>query len=43
MIDLRRILKEREAFYAKADVVFSTSGKDLTQVVAGLHEQLKPE
>ncbi len=40
MMDLRRILKEREAFYAKADVLFNTSGKHLDDCVEQLQKAL---
>ncbi len=40
MQDLRNILKEREAFYAKADFTYSTSGKTVAGSVAGLQELL---
>ncbi len=40
MTDLRRILKEREAFYAKANMTFSTSGKTVVDSVAGLRALL---
>ena len=41
MMDLRRILKEREAFYAKADVVFNTSGKTLADCITALAKVLQ--
>jgi XRE family aerobic/anaerobic benzoate catabolism transcriptional regulator len=41
MDDLRRILKEREAFYAQADKVFNTSGKSVDDSVAGLQGLLR--
>jgi XRE family transcriptional regulator, aerobic/anaerobic benzoate catabolism transcriptional regulator len=40
MADLKRILKEREAFYAKANRTFSTSGKTLDESLAGLQAVL---
>lgn len=41
MMDLRRILKEREPFYAKADIVFSTTGQSLTSCLAALEASLQ--
>lgn len=40
MDDLRRILKEREAFYAKASLAFNTSGKSVTDSVMDLQNLL---
>ncbi len=40
MMDLRRILKEREAFYAKATLTFNTSGKSVENSVAALQALL---
>lgn len=41
MQDLRRILKGREPFYAKADVHFDTSDKTLNESFESLHESLQ--
>ncbi|MBV9946401.1 MAG: helix-turn-helix transcriptional regulator, partial [Myxococcales bacterium] len=41
MGDLRRILAARDPFYRKADLVFDTSGKDLSQVFAELRRALR--
>jgi XRE family aerobic/anaerobic benzoate catabolism transcriptional regulator len=38
MEDLRLILKGREAFYAKADLIFETSGKTVDEAFTGLVE-----
>jgi XRE family aerobic/anaerobic benzoate catabolism transcriptional regulator len=40
MADLRRILKEREAFYAKANLSYSTSGQTLQDSVLALQHLL---
>jgi XRE family transcriptional regulator, aerobic/anaerobic benzoate catabolism transcriptional regulator len=41
MMDLRRILKEREAFYAQASMTFNTSAKTVVDSVDGLRALLK--
>ena len=41
MADLKRILAGREAFYAKADLTWSTSGKPLEECFAGLRDQVR--
>lgn len=41
MEDLKRILAGRAAFYAKADLVFNTSGRSLEQAFAGLRAALE--
>ncbi len=41
MADLERILAGREAFYAKADMTFSTSGKALPQAHAELRDAVQ--
>jgi XRE family transcriptional regulator, aerobic/anaerobic benzoate catabolism transcriptional regulator len=40
MMDLRRILQEREAFYGKANMTFNTSGKTVADSVQGLQALL---
>jgi XRE family transcriptional regulator, aerobic/anaerobic benzoate catabolism transcriptional regulator len=40
MMDLRRILQEREAFYGKANMTFNTSGKTVADSVLGLQALL---
>jgi XRE family transcriptional regulator, aerobic/anaerobic benzoate catabolism transcriptional regulator len=40
MMDLRRILQEREAFYGKANMTFNTSGKSVSDSVLGLQALL---
>ncbi len=42
MGDLRRILDSRAAFYAKADVVFDTSGMSVSDALGGLQRTLMP-
>ncbi len=42
MMDLRRILQEREAFYGKANAIFNTSGKTVADSLKGLRELLIP-
>jgi XRE family transcriptional regulator, aerobic/anaerobic benzoate catabolism transcriptional regulator len=43
MADLKRILAGREAFYAKADVRFDTSGKPLAETYLELRTTLLPQ
>jgi XRE family aerobic/anaerobic benzoate catabolism transcriptional regulator len=42
MEDLKRILTSREDAYAKADIVFDTSGKPLAEAYLSLREQVLP-
>ncbi|ARP80299.1 transcriptional regulator [Bordetella genomosp. 8] len=41
MADLKRILAGREAFYAKADLTWTTSHMDLSECFAGLRAQVR--
>ncbi|WP_459618219.1 helix-turn-helix transcriptional regulator [Bordetella sp. 2513F-2] len=41
MADLKRILAGREAFYAKADLTWDTSGLELQECFAGLRTQVR--
>jgi XRE family aerobic/anaerobic benzoate catabolism transcriptional regulator len=41
MSDLKRILAGREAFYAKADLTWNTSGKSLEESFAGLRAEVR--
>jgi XRE family transcriptional regulator, aerobic/anaerobic benzoate catabolism transcriptional regulator len=41
MEDLKRILAGRAAFYAKADLSFSTGGQDLATAFGGLREAVR--
>ena len=41
MADLKRILSGREAFYAKADLTWDTSGKSLEESFLGLRDQVR--
>lgn len=43
MTDLRRILREREPFYAKAHAILETSGRSIEECVAELESLLPPE
>ncbi|WP_019939358.1 helix-turn-helix transcriptional regulator [Bordetella sp. FB-8] len=41
MADLKRILSGREAFYAKADLTWNTSGRSLDESFVGLRDQVR--